>query len=219
MKIGIAFLCVILIVVGCGNTEPKQITEVRNVSPAPQGMTGMNTAEHPADAPGAVGLPAAHLMPESPFLWTLPEGWAEQTPTSIRIGNFSSTVDPSIECYITLLSGTAGGVAANVNRWHQQMNQPALSEADIQALPLLTILDTPSPYVEIVGDFTGMSGQVQPGYMMLAAVCPLPEDTVFVKMTGPAAAVNAEKDRFKALCSSLIIKGGDHTDGVVEENK
>ena len=76
----------------------------------------------------------------------------------------------------------------------------------------------PSPYIEIEGDFTSMSGQQQPNYMMLAAICPLQENTVFVKMTGPASTVGAEKEHFKVFCNS-ITKGGDHSDGTTEENK
>ena len=163
-------------------------------------------------------IPVDHTMPSSSFEWTLPEGWVEQTPTPIRVANFSTATDPAVECYITVLTGSAGGVAANVNRWRQQMNQPVLSEEDIKALTTLTILETPSSYIEIQGDFTGMSGQPQPNYMMLAAICPLQENTVFIKMTGPASAVDAEKDRFKTFCNS-IKKGGDQSDGTAEENK
>jgi hypothetical protein len=218
MKKSIAFFVIVLAAVGCGNTQPKQITEVRSVTPAPHATSEPAAAECPADAMNAMKVPADHAMPPSTFEWILPEGWIEQTPTPIRIANFSTTADPSVECYITVLTGAAGGVGANVNRWRQQMNQAVLPEADIQALPTTAILDTPSPYIEIEGDFTGMSGQPQSGYMMLAAICPLQDNTIFVKMTGPASAVSAEKERFKTFCNSLK-RRGDPINGTVEENK
>ncbi len=218
MKANIFFGIFILIAAGCGNNQPKQITEVRSVTPVASHASGSTTAECPADVMDSMKIPAAHAMPSSSFEWILPEGWVEKIPTPIRVANFCTATDPAVECYITVLTGSAGGVAANVNRWRQQMNQPVLSEEDIQALTTLTILETSSPYIEIQGDFAGMSGQPQPNYMMLAAICPLQENTVFIKMTGPVSAVDAEKERFKTFCNS-IKKGGDHSDGAAQENK
>jgi len=214
MKRSVYYGVIILVAAGCGDSQPKQITEVRKVSPVPGHASGLSITECPADA---MQLPAADAMPPSAFEWLLPEGWLEQTPTPIRIANFSTATEAEVECYITVLSGSAGGVAANVNRWRRQMNQPPLSEADIQALPTLMVLETSSPYIEIEGDFTGMSGQPKPGYMMLAVICPLKEDTLFVKMTGPASAVNAEKERFKAFCNSLKNRN-DQINGAAEKN-
>ena len=41
------------------------------------------------------------------------------------------------------------------------------------------------------------------GRGMLGVVCPLPTHTVFVKMVGPADAVQAEKEEFIVFCRSL----------------
>lgn len=203
----------IITLAGCGNEQPKQVTEVRTVAPMPEQSAPTNTA----GAMGQMGVPAVDAT-ANPFQWELPAGWAELEPTSLRIANFKVDADPSIECYVTILSGAAGGVEANVNRWCRQMGQPAFSSEQIEALPTITIMNQASPYVEIKGDFTSMDGAAQSDYMMLAAIGPLNENTIFVKMTGPADAVQSEKERFQALCMSLK-KGDAPTDGAAKEGE
>lgn len=201
----------------CGSNQPKQITEVRNVTPPASAMPGHGTVECPSGITGPAEMSMVHAA-ANPFQWELPDGWSEQAPTPIRVANFGAATDPSIECYVTVLTGVAGGVEANVNRWRQQMSQPALSPEEIEALPDITIMSHDSPYVEIEGDFKGMTGEAQSDYMMLAAICPLGENTVFVKMIGLATAVKAEKERFQAFCASLT-EGGSHSDGIVKEGE
>jgi len=207
----------VVVLASCGSNQPKQITEVRNVTPPASAMSGDGMAECPAGTTGPAGMSMVHAA-ANPFQWELPDGWSEQTPTPIRLANLKVATDPSIECYLTVLTGVAGGVEANVNRWRQQMSQPVLSPEEIEALPHITIMGHDSPYVEIEGDFKGMTGEAQPGYMMLAAICPLEENTVFVKMIGLATAVQAEKERFRAFCASLK-EGGNHNDDVVKEGE
>lgn len=108
-----------------------------------------------------------------------------------------------VECYVTVLRGDAGGILANVNRWREQMGQPALDLDGVQALPTVDVLGAPAPLVELGGDFTGMDGETTAGAALLGVVRPRATDTLFVKMTGPAAAVRAERSRFEAFCRSL----------------
>ena len=111
------------------------------------------------------------------------------------------------ECYVSLLRGAAGGVEANVNRWCGQMGRPALTADEMAGLERVEVLGLPASLVELTGDFTGMSGEVQPGGMLLGVLCELPGQTLFVKMTGPEGAVRAEGGRFQAFCESLNADG------------
>jgi hypothetical protein len=147
-------------------------------------------------------LPPGHPA-ISPYKWQLPEGWSEAPATSMRIGNFKVASSPETECYLTLLKGTAGGVDANINRWRRQMGQPELKPEEIAALPKADVLGQQAPLAEIAGSFTGMAGQQFPDYMLTGVVVTLADETLFVKMTGPAAVVKAEKDHFQAFCKSL----------------
>lgn len=211
---GKSLLCLLLILFLAGCGSPKQATEIREtrtVAVQPEGNTPFHgTAAH-------MDLPPEH-PPISPYGWTLPAGWSEIALTSMRAGNFRVDASPEIDCYLTVIQGTGGGVAANVNRWRNQMAQPELDDAAIEALSRIDMLGQQGVLVEIEGDFTGMTGAKKPGYRMLGAQCSLREETVFVKMTGPSQAVQAEKERFVAFCTSLK-EGGVAGGEPVQEDK
>jgi hypothetical protein len=107
------------------------------------------------------------------------------------------------ECYVTILPSDAGGVAANLNRWRNQMGQPVLDDAAIAALPRAKMLETDVAVMEAAGDFVDMQQKQHAGYLLLAVVCPQKDRTVFVKMVGPEAEVRAERERFAAFLGSL----------------
>lgn len=135
--------------------------------------------------------------------WAAPDGWTQAPDKPMRTVTFTMGDDGKTECYVTSLSGPAGGVEANINRWRQQMGQAPLDGTALAELPTITILGKPSPMIKIKGDFTGMSGEGGSSYELLGAICPLDSETIFVKMTGPASEVDANKDKFIAFCESL----------------
>lgn len=207
---------------GCGNgQDAKEISETRTVEAPPSAPDPHAGLAHGKDgAPMDMGMgamPPGH-PPTSGYAWTLPAGWSDAGATPMRVGNFKVDAAPGVECYLTVLTGAAGGAEANVNRWRRQMGQSDLDAAAIAALPTLDMLGKPSPLVEIAGSFTGMNGQQQSGYMLLAVVCALPEETLFVKMTGPEAAVLAEKDRFLEFCKS-VKEGGAAADATDQKGE
>jgi hypothetical protein len=135
--------------------------------------------------------------------WTTPESWTQSPDKPMRIVTFTMGESGESECYVTSLSGPAGGVEANINRWRQQMDQPPLDGPALAELPTITILGKPSPMVEIAGDFTDMDGQGGEAFALLGAICLLDTETLFVKMTGPASEIQANKEEFVAFCESL----------------
>ncbi len=135
--------------------------------------------------------------------WTGPEGWVEGPRKTMREVTYVPEGSKGAECYISVLSGTAGGLVANVNRWRDQAGASALSPAQIESLPKIDVLGTPSPFIEVEGTFRGMSGPEQEGFMLLAVACELPGFSVFVKMTGPTEVVKAEREKFISFCKSL----------------
>lgn len=158
------------------------------------------TSASEAPAPEAVSRPpfdAASLK------WEAPEGWEQGPERMMRVVTFNIG---ETECYVSVLGGDGGGMAANINRWQGQMGQPALTEEAIAALPTVEILGVPSPVASIEGDYTGMSGDSQSGYTMIGTVCLLGNQTLFVKMIGPSAEAAAQRDKFVAFCESFSLK-------------
>jgi len=181
-------------VAGCGPSSfRKEVTETRLVAPAsavpPQNAHAAASADAGAQAMG--------------FRWQLPEGWVQVPPRPMRIATFAVAGNKDIDCYLTSLTGNAGGVEANVNRWRGQVGLPPATPEEMAQMPRIEMLGRQAPLVEAAGEFRGMDGEARPGWVLLGAVVDLDGEMLFAKMTGPEQAVRAEKDRFVAFCNSI----------------
>jgi hypothetical protein len=134
------------------------------------------------------------------FRWQDPEGWSRGPDRPMREVSYQVG---EAECYVTLLGGAGGGVTANINRWREQMGAEVLSEAEITALPRIPFLGGEAVLVEIPGAYVGMGDADVPEALMLGAVCMLGDASVFVKMIGPRATVEAEREAFQEFCGSM----------------
>ncbi len=152
------------------------------------------SAKPPAESPH----PAA-----APMTWEAPAGWTPGRTRSMRVVTLHPQGREDAECYITVLSGRAGGTVANLNRWRDQLGQPALSEGDIAALPRVTVLGQTVAFLEVAGTYTDMGGGTSENYALLGVVVEAGDQTVTVKLTGPAEVVQAERESFVRFCESL----------------
>lgn len=154
-----------------------------------------------ADVP-AMGAPAS-------LAWQAPEGWTDAGTKGLRVANFAIGAAGEAECYITVLGGTGGGVAMNVNRWRAQIGLPEATEEEISALPKMAMLGVEAVLVELEGTYGGTSdgvhtsGESRESYKLLGAIAQRPNDAVFVKMTGPASVLAGEREKFIALVGSI----------------
>lgn len=196
---------------GCGNdAQPIDVTESRVVTPAPEKAVSPGTStQNPANPHagvdmGAMGGMVAPAESSLKLEWDAPAEWEVKPSTSMRVANFIVKDHPDTQCYVAVLAGAAGGKEANINRWRaEQMGQPALTAQEIEALPTIDVLGQKAPLVEVTGDFSGMSGESAKGAMLYGAVCELGAQTVFIKMTGPQAVLQGQKETFLNFCKSL----------------
>ncbi len=135
--------------------------------------------------------------------WKAPDHWERMPPRTMRLVSFVPKGASNTECYITILGGAAGGLGPNVNRWRVQMGQQPLDAAGLAKLPTIKVLGQDAPFLDVSGSFTGMGGEKVAEATMYATICPLEGRVVFVKMTGPTAVLQKEKDNFVAFCESL----------------
>ncbi|HKX46450.1 MAG TPA: hypothetical protein VJP77_07090, partial [Planctomycetota bacterium] len=70
-------------------------------------------------------------------------------------------------------------------------------------LGALQVLGAPALLVEVAGDFEGMGAEPVEDALLLGLVCPLGEDSLFVKLVGPAGEVRAERLRFLQFVGAL----------------
>jgi hypothetical protein len=174
-------------------------------TPAPEPLGHPSIATSPVARPRAAGQSVAGSRGEAGGLrWSWPAGWTKaESDRPMRAATFLVEGAPGTDVAVTILPGDAGGLAANINRWRGQMGQPALSEAELAALPRVASLGTQAVVVSIDGTFKSMSGERTEHATFVGAVIERESDVVFVKVTGPSSEVAKVRPGFDAFLTSL----------------
>ena len=170
-----------------------------------QGSAGQPPSPHGAMNPHGTASPqGGNADVASHVAWTCPPGWTEMPTTSMRVANFRPAGDAQAECYLTLLGGDAGGLAANVNRWRAQLALPALDATGLAALEKIPFLGQDAVLLEATGTWTGMNGmESNTGWALTGLLLVDPNGSAFLKMTGPAKVVAGEREHFLELAKSF----------------
>jgi hypothetical protein len=141
---------------------------------------------------------------ELPFTWETPEGWSRMPKMAMRDLTFTFGANGEGECYLSRLPGAGGGLAANVNRWRQQMGLEPASEGDIAALPKRDLFGMEAVYVSLDGEFRGMNAaESKKDFRMVGVILAADFGAIFIKMVGPRELVDANTQKFEAFCASL----------------
>jgi hypothetical protein len=119
----------------------------------------------------------------------------------MRLGSFEvvGTNGESADVSVTAFPGDAGGVDSNVNRWREQVHQPALEGEQLaQSWQEETVDGIPA----IIVDVQSPAGAEKVS-AILGAVLRTADRTWFVKMTGPPDLLSAQKDNFSVFVRSF----------------
>jgi hypothetical protein len=139
--------------------------------------------------------------PANPASWTKPDGWTEKTLSEMRLGSFDvkGSDGESADVSVTAFPGDAGGLDSNVNRWREQVHQPALQgeqlsqswqEETVDGVPTIIVdLQSPAGAEKVSG--------------ILGAVMRTANRTWFVKMSGPPDLLQAQKTNFLQFVQSF----------------
>jgi hypothetical protein len=139
--------------------------------------------------------------PSNPASWSKPSGWTEKALSEMRLGSFEvvGTNGESADISVTAFPGDAGGVDSNVNRWREQVHQPALEGEQLaQSWQEETVDGIPA----IIVDMQSPAGAEKVS-AILGAVLRTTDRTWFVKMTGPPDLLSAQKDNFLVFVRSF----------------
>jgi hypothetical protein len=154
--------------------------------------------------------PAGHDSSGGGLSYEVPEGWQKGAARQMRQVTFHPGEGTETECYISVLGRAEGDavIAMYMNMWRGQMGREPLSQEKVNSLPKIEVLGTPSPWMEVEGEYAAKSGmggggETKEKYKMYVVLVPLQNATVTVKMVGPAGVVTAEKENFLAFCRSL----------------
>jgi hypothetical protein len=168
--------------------SPTETNTPNPAPPAPAPSVSAKLASAPANPP--------QPRPEGPFVWRLPEGWAEiDNAEPMRYATLASADGPDVS--ISVFPNTAGGNLANMNRWRQQVGLERLFAMD-DSLKKETIDRHPV----FITDIAGPKGRI------LAAIVPDKNRTWFFKMQGPGEIVGKQKEAFLQLVRSIKWREG-----------
>jgi len=149
---------------------------------------------HDDAAPGAAAEAA------SPLSWEAPLHWKTKPASAMRRASFGVPMADGTEAdlSISVLSGAAGGLPANVNRWRAQLGLPELGADDV-ARGAETI-----PAGGITFTLFDLAGKVNSAEVrMLSAVAEFEGQSWFFKLTGHDHCVGVEKPAFVAFLRSV----------------
>ena len=148
------------------------------------------------DGSGAGGAAAG------PLAWQTPPAWQELPGDGIRLAAFLlEQGDRRAETTVVMLGGVAGGLQANVVRWLDQLGVQLGDEELARFLAAGEPVATRDGLHLTVFDFTRLT--TAGGDSMLAAVGPVLDQTLFVKMSGDGDLVAAARGDFLRLVGSL----------------
>ena len=191
----------------CKKSEsgPFEITEIRELRPDHTFEQPVLTTDS-ATRFGYSARPAEASNDNAPRLvWQVPKGWKEIATTAMRDANLRFGPHGEGECYLARLPGGGGGLAANVNRWRNQMGLDPIDAAAVEALPSQRLFGQAATLVDLEGTFEGMGMAPKPDHRLRGLILSAAGGGIFVKMTGPRALVTANIDAFDQFCRSLSL--------------
>jgi hypothetical protein len=144
--------------------------------------------------------------------WKAPIGWKSEAARPMRAATYSVPPAPGDqsggEVVINYFGpGQGGTVNANLERWNNQVLGPDGKPA--KATTTLRDANIGMATIDVSGSYSGMGGpmmaspKVVHGYRLLGAIVEGPQGNVFVKFTGPAKTVEANRQKFEALLGSF----------------
>lgn len=192
----------VLFLMACDRKAEPELRRYREIVIPPPAR-----AERRADAalqpPGAdmaaPGAPAVQAT-ATDLAWTTPNGWTEHRNHPMRIVTFLVGPDGA-ECSVTAFPGAVGGIEGNLQRWAGQINATIATDALARFARGPETFKTEGGFSCLLYDFRDVAPDADPS--ILAAILPLDDRTLFVKLTAPRALLAEQKDAFRALCRSL----------------
>ena len=130
--------------------------------------------------------------------WEKPESWLKSSGSKMRLASYNV---PSKSGYadlsVMILSGTGGGIEANINRWRAQIGLPPQKIVDINnsAKSRTCQLGTYKMFDIINPNNTDMA--------FLCSVIPNGDNTIFVKLSAIPNEINEIKPDFFKFCDSF----------------
>jgi hypothetical protein len=151
---------------------------------------------------GSAGAPAAPAA-TSLLADAAPADWTKLAGTPFRLLNYSFGADGSGEVYV---SRSQGSVIDNINRWRKQFGAADFTAQEIAALPTVKLMGNAAVVVEAQGRYeSGMGKPGVDGYALAGVVALVGNDIFTIKMVGPRAEVEKQKENLLRYSETVRI--------------
>lgn len=153
----------------------------------------------PLAAPPLIGRSGPPVK-ATPFKYKVPGDWKPKAAGQfIKEAFVAGEGAKQVPVTLSSFGGDAGGLVANINRWRNQVGLEPLPEAGIlKEAKSLKISGKLAHYVDLANPKNDVR--------ILGVILPLATETWFVKMTGPVAAVEAQRGNFEAFVQSFELE-------------
>lgn len=158
-----------------------------------------------AESSNAVDVEQKTTEKTHTLIWDIPQGWKEEKlaytmQTAVFSvaddGDKNQSLEPAVAS-ITILSGTAGGVFQNVNRWRQQVGlNPIQDEKTV-----LASAKKIKGKLKRIKWYSIIENNSDQG--VFAAIIPDKDNTIFVKLIGPVKILKSNESKFITFVSSI----------------
>lgn len=186
----------LLAAAGCGASAPSDATD----PPVPVAVR-----EEPAATSAGSSEPTAPAEATeatiSGFTFKVPAGWRRAELTAAQQGFVDARFEiPKHGDDVKLtLSTISGGVQANIDRW---IGQFQMAEGLAPETESVEVDGVPVTLVDLSGEFQGMGQDPQARWRMLGAAFDGDPRDFYIKLTGPAAALDELREEFRAFVTS-----------------
>ena len=155
--------------------------------------------DHLPVSPTAVRPPSG----KAPLKYSVPEGWKEvPSQKAFRVASFDVEANGKrADVSVSPLSGPAGGLLANVNRWRtEQLGLPEVNDEQLrESLQRIEVAGSEANYVHLVGPDSAVENR----QAILGVILERGGQTWFFKMTGPADLVAQQRAAFETFVRSV----------------
>jgi hypothetical protein len=187
-------------------TELGQLSKSLQLECGPATLVDMtNRGGENAVAMGGPDIISRRSGSRSPPHYDKPEGWQER-PDSSGLGRvvFQVGEGENTQAAIAALTGDAGGLLRNVNRWRGQIHLGPVDEKQLQNdVRQIEVAGATAPYI----DLTGPGSAGEPPQRFLGVALPRGGQTWFFTLRGPADQVGKQKAAFETFLKSVRFEG------------
>ncbi len=200
-----------------GNEQDSASAQVAS-SDSPQGTEELPPGHPPLSPTEGVESMIAPPPPgsgtgETGLVWTAPDGWIAETPSSSMRRAQYRVPGPGGDAELVVFyfgPGQGGDAMSNAVRWANQFAQPdGRAPQEAMQTERIQVGDVPILLTEVTGTYSGgmtmMTGQSADleDHMLFGAIAEGGDANWFFKLTGPRATLESQREAFRAMIESL----------------